>query len=161
MPTSTITLEPETSTDLAQSLEAEFKKADLREIKIHTIDAGRVRIETPVRRLADYHFACAGRKFSWKTTKKQIIVELKHFAVEQRAENHLFYMDLFVGHAVQNFLFNIVHEPRTGIRDIFVARSLRAVERLKSLDEANLIEAVKAGRLDIDTVRAGISYKFY
>jgi hypothetical protein len=144
MTTNTVTLEPETITDLAQSLETEFKRADLREIKIHTLDPNRIRIETPVRRLADYHFVCAGNRCSWKTAKKHIVVYLKHFCVEQRAENQLFYVDLSPGHVLPSFLLDFVHEPRTSVRDIFVTRSLRAVEGLKSLDEANLVEAVKA-----------------
>jgi hypothetical protein len=61
MTTSTVELEPSTISDLVESLSVELKKVDLSEIKVHRIDPTRVRIETPVRRLAEYHFVSLGR----------------------------------------------------------------------------------------------------
>jgi hypothetical protein len=66
------------------------------------------------------------------------------FSVEQGVKNHLLYMDLFEGTVIQSLLSDLLHGTRTGVRDIFITRSLRPVEGLKSLDEANLLEAVKA-----------------
>jgi hypothetical protein len=53
-------------------------------------------------------------------------------------------MDLFEGTVIQSLLSDLLHGTRTGVRGIFITRSLRAVEGLKSLDEEKLLEAVKA-----------------
>jgi hypothetical protein len=140
----TVTIEPSTVSDLARSLPAEFKKVDLLDVKVHAINPTRVRIETPVQRLADYDFVVDSGHCSWTTSKGKIIIQLKTFSVEQRVENQLFYMDLFEGTVIQSLLFDLRHGTRTGVRDIFITRSLRAIEGLKSLDEENLLEAVKA-----------------
>jgi hypothetical protein len=144
MTTHTVTLEPSTVSDLTRSLQVELKKVDLRDVKVHAINPTRVRIETPVQRLADYHFVADAEHCSWTTSKGKVILQLKTFAVEQRVENHLLYMDLFEGTVIHSLLSDLLHGTRTGVRDIFITRSLRAVEGLKSLDEANLLEAVKA-----------------
>jgi hypothetical protein len=143
MTNDTVTIERSTISDLAQSLQVELKKADLHDVRVHSINPTRVRIETPFRRLAEYHFVADAGHCSWTTSKRKIIVYLKGFSVEQRAEKQLFYLDLFEGGVIQNLLSKLGHQS-TGVRDIFVTRSLRAVERLKSLDEQNLLEAVKA-----------------
>jgi hypothetical protein len=143
MTTSTVELEPSTISDLVESLSVELKKVDLSEIKVHRIDPTRVRIETPVRRLAEYHFVSDAGHCSWKTAKGKIIVYLKAFLVAQRAEKRLFYIDLSAGN-LENFVSPPHHGTRTSVRDIFITRSLRAVEGLKSLDEDKLREAVKA-----------------
>lgn len=143
MTNDSVTIERSTISDLAQSLQVALKKADLHDVRVHTINPNRVRIETPFRRLAEYRFVADAGHCSWTTSKRKIIVSLKGFSVEQRAERQLFYLDLFEGNVIQNLLSNLGHQS-TGVRDIFVTRSLRAVERLKSLDEHNLVEAVKA-----------------
>jgi hypothetical protein len=144
MTTHTVTIEPSTVSDLARSLQVEFKKVDLLDVKVHSINPTRVCIETPVQRLADYHFVADAEHCSWTTSKGKIILQLKTFSVEQRVKNHLLYMDLFEGTVIQSLLSDLLHGTHTGVRDIFITRSLRAVEGLKSLDEANLLEAVKA-----------------
>lgn len=144
MTTHTVTIEPSTVSDLARSLQTEFKKVDLLDVKVHAINPTRVRIETPVQRLADYHFVADAKHCSWTTSKGKIILQLKTLSVEQRVKNHLLYMDLFEGTVIQSLLSDLLHGTHTGVRDIFITRSLRAVEGLKSLDEANLLEAVKA-----------------
>lgn len=144
MTTHTVTLGPSTVSDLTRSLEVELKKVDLRDVKVHAINATRVRIETPVQRLADYHFVADAEHCSWTTSKGKVILQLKTFAVEQRVKNHSLYMDLFEETVIHSLLSDLLHGTGTGVRDIFITRSLRAVEGLKSLDEANLLEAVKA-----------------
>lgn len=72
------------------------------------------------------------------------MVKFKTFAVEQRVENQYLYMDLFEGTVIHSLVSELMHGKRTNVRHIFVARSLRAVEALKSLDEKKLVEAVKA-----------------
>lgn len=140
----TVTIEPSTASDLARSLQVEFNKVDLLDVKVHAINPTRVRIETPVQRLAEYDFVADARHCSWTTSKGTIIIQLKTFSVEQHVENQLLYMDLFEGTVIKNLLLDLHHGTRTGVRDIFITRSLRAVEGLKSLDEENLLEAVKA-----------------
>jgi len=144
MTTHTVTLEPSTVSDVTRSLQVELKKVDLRDVKVHAINPTRVRIETPVQRLADYHFVADAEHCSWTTSKGKVILQLKTFAVEQRVKNHLLYMDLFEGTVIQSLLSDLLHGTHTNVRDIFITRSLRAVEGLKSLDEANLLEALKA-----------------
>jgi hypothetical protein len=143
MTTHTVTIEPLTVSDLARSLQAEFKKVGLLDVKVHAINPTRVRIGTPVQRLAHYHFVADAKHCSWTTTKGKIILQLKTFSVEQRVKNHLLYMDLFEETVIQSLLSDLLHGS-TGVRDIFITRSLRAVEGLKSLDDENLLEAVKA-----------------
>lgn len=140
----TITIEPSTVSDLARSLQVEFKKVDLLDVKVHAINPTRVRTETPVQRLADCHFVADAEHCSWTTAKGKIILQLKTFAVEQRVKNHLLYMDLIEGTVIHSLLSDLLHGTHTGVRDIFITRSLRAIEGLKSLDEANLRETVKA-----------------
>lgn len=139
----TITLEPSTIGDLERSLPEKFKKVDLHDVKVHKFDGTRLRIETPVRRLAEYNFVSERDHFSWKTRKGKIVVYLKGFSVTQHAENQLFYMDLFAGD-VQSLFAAPHHGTHGSIRDIFLSRGLRAVESLKSLDEDKLREVVKA-----------------
>jgi hypothetical protein len=144
MTTNTVTLELATVSDLARSLLVEFKKVDLLDVKVHAINLTRVRIETPVQRLAEYDFVADAGHCSWTTSKGKIVVQLKTFSVEQRVENHLLYMDLFEGTVIKSLLSDLLHGTRNGVRDIFITRSLRAVEGLKCLDEEELLEAVKA-----------------
>jgi hypothetical protein len=144
MTTHTITLEPATVSDLAESLAMEFQKVNLRDVKVHALDPMRVRIETPLHRLAEYHFVSDGTHCAWRTAKGKIIVQLKTLSVEQRVENQRLYIDFFQASAIHRLVRNLLHEKRTPLRDIFVTRSLRAVEGLKSLDEKDLLEAVEA-----------------
>jgi hypothetical protein len=94
--------------------------------------------------LAEYHFILADGQCSWKTTKGRIILLLKTFFFEQRVENQRFYLDFFEGSLIPGLVADLFHGPRSRVRDIFLTRSLRAVEGLKSLDEKDLLEAVKA-----------------
>jgi hypothetical protein len=144
MTTHTITLEPTTVSDLAESLPAGLQKVNVRDVKVHVIDGTRVRVETPLERLADYHFVLAHNQCSWRTTKGRITLLLKTFFLEQRVENQRFYLDFFEGSFVPGLVADLFHGPRNSVRDIFLTRSLRAVEGLKSLDEKDLLEAVKA-----------------
>lgn len=143
MPTDTVTLEPTTIIDLERSLPAGFRKFALRDIRVHKINQTRIRIETPVGCLAKYHFVSEVDHCSWKTSKGKLIVYLTGFLVKQRAENELFCMDLLVQNTES--LLSHLHGPSySSVRDIFLTRSLRAVEGLKSLDEDKLREVVKA-----------------
>jgi hypothetical protein len=63
----TVTFEPTTVSDLARSLQLEFKKVDLLDVKVHAINLTRVRIETPVQRLAEYDFVADAGHCSWTT----------------------------------------------------------------------------------------------
>lgn len=143
MTTDTVTLEPTTIGDLERSLPEGFRKVALRDIRVHKIDGNRVRIETPVRHLAKYHFVSEAGHCSWKTSKGKLIIYLTSFLVEQRAENELFYLDLFAGN-VQTVLSCLHEGTFNSVRDIFGVRGRRAVESLKLLDEDKLREVVKA-----------------
>ena len=119
MTTHTVTIEPSTVMDLARSLQVEFKKVDLLDVKVRAINPTRVRIETPVQRLADYHFVADAEHCSWTTSKGKIILQLKTLSVEQRVKNHLLYMDLFEGTVIQSLLSNLLHGTRSA-RDFWL-----------------------------------------
>ena len=144
MATDTVTLQPSTVSDLEQSLPVALEKVNARDIKVHALDPTRVRIETPVKKLVAYRFVSDHSHCSWTTSKGRVVVKFKTFSVEQRVENQYLYMDLFEGSVIRSLVFDLLHGKRSNVRHIFVTRSLRAVEALKSLDEKNLVEAVKA-----------------
>jgi hypothetical protein len=54
------------------------------------------------------------------------------------------WVNFLEGSFVPGLVADLFHGPRNSVRDIFLTRSLRAVEGLKSLDEKDLLEAVKA-----------------
>jgi len=144
MTTDTVTLQPSTVSDLEQSLPVALEKVNARDIKVHALDPTRVRIETPVQKLVAYRFVSDHSHCSWTTSKGRVVVKFETFSVEQRVENQYLYMDLFEGSVIRSLVFDLLHGKRSNVRHIFVTRSLRAVEALKSLDEKNLVEAVKA-----------------
>lgn len=144
MTTDTVTLQPSTVSDLEQSLPVALEKVNARDIKVHALDPTRVRIETPVKKLVAYRFVSDHSHCSWTTSKGRVVVKFETFSVEQRVENQYLYMDLFEGSVIRSLVFDLLHGKRSNVRHIFVTRSLRAVEALKSLDEKNLVEAVKA-----------------
>jgi hypothetical protein len=139
-----VVIEPATIGDVARTLPLELPKVDVFDVEVRSLDPTKIRIETPLQRLTDYHFASNAGRCSWTTLKGTITVRLGAFEVEQRAENELFCIYLSKGSPTQSLLFDLLQGPHTGVRDIFITRSLRAVEGLKLLDEENLIEAVKA-----------------
>jgi hypothetical protein len=144
MTTDTVTLQPSTVSDLEQSLPVALQKVNVRGVRVHALDPTRVRIETPVQKLGAYRFVSDHSHCSWTTSKGRIVVKFKTFSVEQRVENQYLYMDLFEGSVIRSLVFELLHGKRTQVRHIFVTRGLRALEALKSLDEKNLVEAVKA-----------------
>jgi hypothetical protein len=144
MTTNTVTLQPLTVSDLEQSLPVALQKVNARGVKVHALDPTRVRIETPIQKLVAYRFVSDRSHCSWTTSKGRIVVKFKTFAVEQRVENQYLYMDLFEGPVINSLVSELLHGKRTNVRYIFLTRSLRAVEALKSLDEKKLVEAVKA-----------------
>jgi len=144
MTTQTIRIERSTARDLAECLKDELRKAQVRKVKVLKMGQTHLRIETPIRCLSHYHFASARGHCSWKTSKAKIIVYLGSFSVTQEAKNELFFLDLIERDLAKSFNAIPVEEAGTSVRDIFVTRSLRAVEGLKSLDEEKLREALKA-----------------
>jgi hypothetical protein len=133
MTSNIVMLEPETIADLTKSLKTEFRKVNLGDVKILAEPAG-VRIEMPIKRLTDYRFVSNLGRCSWTTPKGTVVLQLKRFSVEQRAEKQLFCMNLR----------ELFQETPSNIREIFLTRSLRALAGLKSLDEDHLLQAVKA-----------------
>lgn len=140
MSTTTIALEPRNMAASAESLRVEFLKAKLPEVKTSTARDG-VQIQMPIARLAKYQFACADAYCSWTVPGKKIVLEVKGFAVEQKAIK-----DIFV------LVFRHSRKSSEGgssgkanpIREVFFQRSLRAIEELQSIDEQKLTEAVQA-----------------
>ena len=94
MTSNIVNLEPETVADLTKSLKTEFRKVNLGDVKIHPIEPAGVRIEMPIKRLTDYRFVSNPGRCSWTTPKGTIVLQLKRFSVEQRAEKQLFCMNL-------------------------------------------------------------------
>src|SRR5579883_2932945 len=94
MATDTVLIEPETLTNLTDSLNKEFSRAEAPDIQVHPLGAGGMQIETPVDRLAFYHFQSSPGECSWTTPKGRIVVRLKSFSMEQRTENELFCVEL-------------------------------------------------------------------
>lgn len=144
MPTTTVRLEPETLPELARSLASAFPKAFTKDIKIQSVDETRMRIETPVKRLGHYHFAASFTDCSWTTKEASIVLELKHFVVAQRTEKNIFCLEVTKPSPLEAIVFELTRGAPSQVRDIFLTRSLRAIDGLKSLDEENLIEAIKA-----------------
>jgi hypothetical protein len=139
MSTTTVTLEPDNIAAAAQSLTAEFAKAQLSGVRA-VVTKWAVHVKMPIDRLADYQFAYDHGHCSWTKANKKIVLELKHFDVEQSAKNNM-------------FLVVLRHTPRlktsgpkrpNQVREVFFQRSLRAIEELKSLDERKLVEAIQA-----------------
>src|SRR5258708_1868273 len=141
MSTTTVTLGPKSIADSAQYLRRQFLKAKLTGVKA-VESAGAVHIEIPLARLADYQFVCGLERCSWTTAKTKIVLDLKGFAVEQRAKKNVFHVVLRRT-TVQPAPI-ISQERISKVREIFLQRSLRAIEDLQSLDEQTLVEAVKA-----------------
>jgi hypothetical protein len=140
MSTITIALEPRNMEASAESLRVEFLKAKLPDVKTSTARNG-VQIQMPIARLAKYQFACADAYCSWTVPGKKIVLEVKGFAVEQKAIKNYFVL-----------VFRHSRKPSDGgssekvnpIREVFFRRSLRAIEELQAIDEQKLTEAVQA-----------------
>lgn len=79
-------------------------------------------------------------------SKGDIVVELGPFVFEQQIENDLFRVELQGSTPIQSLLLGLGQgqEKLSQVREIFLTRSLRVIAGLKSLDEANLLQAVKA-----------------
>ena len=139
-----IMIEPSTVTELERSLVTEFLKAELADVKVHAFANKTVRIDTPVEQLVEYRFALTPLRCSWTASKATIILKLAAFAVEQRAEDGLLCVELREHTSMQSLLLGLGGEAPSRVREIFLTRSLRALQGLKSLDEENLAQAVQA-----------------
>jgi len=140
MSTTTIALEPQNIAAAAQSLRAEFLKAKFSGVKTSAAK-GAFQIQIPIARLADYQFACADAYCSWSTSHKKIVVEVKGFSVEQKAEKG--FLLLVFRHSGSPKGTGPL-KNRNPIREAFFRRSLRAIEELQGMDERRLAEAVQA-----------------
>lgn len=139
MTTATVRLEPQNIAASAQSLKAEFAKANLAGIKTVT-RRGAVHVEMPIASLSGYQFAFDREQCSWRTSRRKLVVQLKGFVVEQRTQNkavHVIFKRTCPEQAP-------VLKKAGAIREIFFQRSLRAIEELKALDEKQLAQAVQA-----------------
>src|SRR5215472_16334688 len=140
MSTTTIALEAQNLAAVAQSLRAEFLKAKLSGVKTSAAK-GAFQIQIPIARLADYQFACADAYCSWSTSHRKVVVEVKGFSVEQKAEKN-FLLLVFKCSGSPNETGPAT--KRNPIREAFFRRSLRAIEELQAMDERKLAEAVQA-----------------
>lgn len=140
MATTTVTLEPQNIAASVQSLKAEFARASLSDVKT-TTRRGAVHVEIPFARLSDYQFSYACDQCFWRTPTKKVIIDFKGFVVEQQAHNKFFYV---IFRLPRSPLKTAAVKKTSLIRNIFLQRSMRAVEDLQSLDEKKLAEAVQA-----------------
>lgn len=140
MATTTITLEPQNIAASVQSLNMEFAKASLSDIKT-TTKRGAVHVGIPIGRLSDVQFSYFCDYCLWKTPKKKVVVEYKGFTVEQQTHDRIFYVTFRL---LKTQLHTGAVKKASPIRNIFWHRSMRAVEELQSLDEKKLAEAVQA-----------------
>lgn len=140
MSTATITLEPLNIAASAEALKAEFAKANLAGVRTVT-SKGAVHLEIPVARWSDGQFFIAQEQWSWRTPKATVTVAMRGFVLEQQVQNRAFHV-----------VFRLPGKPSKGggvkktslIQNVFVQRSMRAVQELQSLDEHKLAEAVQA-----------------
>ena len=138
MSTTTIALEWNNMAACAQSLRAGFLKAKLSDVKTSSAK-GAVHIQMPIARLAAYQFACADAYCSWATPHGKLVIEVKGFSVEQKAKDKI--LMLVIRHSLPQSGPSRKTNP---IREVFLRRSLRAIEELQAMDEGKLAEAVQA-----------------
>lgn len=137
-------LAPKTVGELAHALENEFPTSMVDGIRIHAIGNSRLRIDTPIKRLGHYHFEATPLRCSWTTPKVRIAVQLFHLSIEQRAEDDTFSVEFKQAPISASVALDLAQHATSKVREIFLARGLKALGALNLLDESTLVEATKA-----------------
>lgn len=139
MSTELVTLEPGLTPNLSILLRQHLPGANVTEAKL-----GQIRIETPLSRLKECGFALTGDQCSWVTVLSKVVLVFGRFVASARIEEGNFRLELQEPDWQQTLIRQLGARDTSQIRKIFMQRGMRAVEELSCMDEAGLIEAVKA-----------------
>ena len=148
MSTETIEREftPRTVVELQHSLQSDFPASLVDDIRILPMGSARLRVATPIRCLGrgHYQFQANLAECSWTTPRARLAVRLTHLSIEQKTEEELFCVDFRQVPVGTAFVFDLSKQATSKVREIFLARGLRALEALNQLEESTLLEATKA-----------------
>jgi len=149
MSTETITRElaPRTVIELTHSLQSDLPASLVDDIRIVPMGNSCVRVATPIRCLlgrGHYRFEANLAECSWTTQRARLAVRLIHLSIEQKTEEELFCVDFKQAPVGIAFVLDLSKQATSNVREIFIARGLRALEALNRLEESTLLEATKA-----------------
>lgn len=130
---STVTVAANNLAEAGRLLNNHFHAGKFAGVKT-TTSGGVLRVKMPVSRLVDYKFDASGGRCSWSNSNSTIVLELRDISIEQAVKKDTFHV-----------IFRREHPARQGSspKDIFLARSLRAVEKLTALDDSALARAAR------------------
>jgi hypothetical protein len=135
---STMTIKPQNIADLGKSLNAHFHTARFAGVKTTTA-GGVLRVKMPVSRLVQYQFNSTGQQCWWSNAKEKIIVQLRGVTVEQLVKKDMFHV-VFKERQKGDERAPV---QRGSAKDVFITRSLRAINELTRLDEKELVKAAQ------------------
>ena len=139
MSTEVVILEPGLTPNLSILLRQHLPGANVTEVK-----SGQIRIETPLSQLEQCRFALTGDQCSWITVLSKVVLVFGRFIASSRIEGGNFSLDLQEPDWRQKLVRQLGARDTSPIRKIFMQRGIRAIEELSCMDEAGLMEAVKA-----------------
>lgn len=137
-------LAPKTVSELTEALAIDCPKPTTDGFRIHPLGNTRLRIDMPIKRLAQYRFEANARQCSWTAAKVRIAVDLRHLSIEQRIEEGMLRVEFRHAPVTNSLALDLAQQATSSVREIFLTRGLRALGGLNALDESILVEATKA-----------------